>query len=79
LNVLKAGLIVKHCGNRSKNDYIPVQFARKVKDIAAFWCFRRKVPKGKGSVALSEIIDTSLPIQSGIQSDKPYDFHIYNS
>ena len=58
MNVLKAGLIVKHGGDRSKNDYIQIKLTRNVKDIAAFWRFRRKAPKGKGSVALSKIIDT---------------------
>jgi hypothetical protein len=48
MNVLKAGSVVKHGDNRSKNDYIPVQLARKVKDFAAFWRFRRKTLKGKG-------------------------------
>jgi hypothetical protein len=48
LNVPKAGSAVKHGDNRSKNDYISVQLARKVKDFAAFWRFRRKTPKGKG-------------------------------
>jgi len=48
LNVLKAGSAVKHGDNRLKNDYIPVQLARKVKDIAAFWRFRQKTPRGKG-------------------------------
>jgi len=48
LNVLKAGSILKHGDNRSKNDCIPIQLSQKGKDFAAFWRFRRKTPKGKG-------------------------------
>jgi len=48
LNVLKAGLAVKHCDNRSKNDCIPIQLSQKAKDFAAFWRFRRKTRRGKG-------------------------------
>ncbi|SCZ86143.1 hypothetical protein NSMM_490032 [Nitrosomonas mobilis] len=47
-NVLKAGSTVKHDDNLSKNDYIPVQLAQKVKNFAAFWRFRRKTPRGRG-------------------------------
>ncbi|SFF04659.1 hypothetical protein SAMN05428977_10458 [Nitrosomonas sp. Nm166] len=43
-------------------------FARLTNQLSNAFCY----------LSFQNLIDTSLPIQNGIQFDKPYDFHIYN-
>jgi hypothetical protein len=40
--VLKAGLVVKHGNNRSKNDYILVQLAKKIKELGSVLALQSK-------------------------------------
>ena len=50
LNVRKAGSIVKPFDNQSKNDCMPIQWSKKVKECAAFWRLGRKTPRGVSPV-----------------------------
>ena len=46
LNLQKAGSVVKHCDNRSKNDCIPVQLAQKSQRLCCVLVLQAKDAQG---------------------------------
>ena len=58
-NVLKVCLVVKHIDGRSKNYLLLVQYSQKIKELDAFFCFRRMPNKENCDPILKRV---SIPI-----------------